>query len=233
MGLNDIVMREPRPMPVILLVDNSGSMANERINTVNVALREMMNAFTELKDTKGKVQICIISFGDKVEVIHPLCKVENVVIPYLEAKGKTWMGKAIDLAIDILEDPEKVPNRAYTPTLILLSDGLPTDCPRARETSNYDFSMWEPIKRLNESERLKKCPRLALGIGAGSNNKMLKSFINNDNIPVIKANRVETIAKFFQYVTYSVTKRSQSANPNEVPYEDFVSYFGDDEFEAY
>ncbi len=157
MGLKDVVIKEARPLPVLLLVDNSGSMANEKINTVNVALKEMLAEFSAIKNAKGKISIGIISFGNTVEVVQPIEKIENVTVPEFKASGKTWMGQAIDMAVDMLEDRNQVPERAYTPTIILLSDGLPSDCPGKMDAKNYDFAQWEPLQKLHSSERLKKC----------------------------------------------------------------------------
>lgn len=229
MGLRDVVIKEARPLPVLLLVDNSGSMANEKINTVNIALKEMIAEFSAIKNAKGKISIGIITFGNTVEVVQPIDKIENIVVPEFKAAGKTWMGQAIDQAIDILEDKNQVPERAYTPTIILLSDGLPSDCPGKMNPREYDFSQWEPLQRLHSIERLKRCPKLALGIGKGTNYKMLNAFINNPDVPVIKANDLATITKFFQWVTYSISKRSVSSNPNEAVIEDPKNMFSDDE----
>lgn len=229
MGLKDVVIKEARPLPVLLLVDNSGSMANEKINTVNLAIKEMLAEFSAIKNAKGKISIGIITFGNEVNVAQKIEKIENVTISEFKAAGKTWMGQAIDLAVDMLEDREQVPERAYTPTIILLSDGLPSDCPGKMDPNNYDFSQWEPLKRLHESERLRKCPKLALGIGEGTNYRMLNAFINNQDVPVIKANDLATITKFFQWVTYSISKRSVSSNPNEPVLENPSDKFDEDE----
>ncbi len=229
MGLKDVVIKEARPLPVIFLVDNSGSMANEKINTVNLAIKEMVAEFSSIKNAKGKISIGVITFGNTVEVVQPIDKIENIAIPEFKAAGKTWMGQAIDKAIEILEDKNQVPERAYTPTIILLSDGLPSDCPGKMDPKNYDFSQWEPLQRLHSSERLRKCPKLALGIGEGTNYKMLNAFINNPEVPVIKAKDLATITKFFQWVTYSISKRSVSSNPNEPVLENPKEMFGEDE----
>ncbi len=231
MGLKDVVIKEARPLPVLLLVDNSGSMANEKINTVNAAIREMMAEFSNIKNAKGKISIGVITFGNDVAVVQTMDKIENVQIPTFTAAGKTWMGKAIDMAIDMLEDRNQVPERAYTPTIILLSDGLPTDCPERAKNPNYDFNEWEPLKRLHSSERLKNCPKLALGIGEGSNYEMLHAFINNNNIPIIKAADTATITKFFKWVTFSISKRSVSSNPNEAEIGNPADMFGEEEMD--
>ena len=66
-------------------------------------------------------------------------------------------------------------------------------------------------------------------IGEGTDYRMLNAFINNPDIPVIKANNLSTITKFFQWVTYSISKRSVSSNPNEPLIEDPAQMFSEDE----
>ena len=95
MGLKDVVIKEARPLPVLLLIDNSGSMANEKINTVNVAIKEMIAEFSDIKNAKGKISIGAITFGNTVEVVQKIDKIENVSIPEFSAAGKTWMGQLL------------------------------------------------------------------------------------------------------------------------------------------
>jgi uncharacterized protein YegL len=45
-------IKKSRALPVFLLVDTSGSMQGERIETVNVALKEMISVFRKLENPK-------------------------------------------------------------------------------------------------------------------------------------------------------------------------------------
>ena len=63
MGLNSYVAREPRPLPIFILADTSGSMRGEKINELNLALREMLNALNAADDIRGKFQLSVIAFG--------------------------------------------------------------------------------------------------------------------------------------------------------------------------
>lgn len=231
MGLNDFVIQEARPLPVFLLVDTSGSMNGSKIDTVNVALKEMLQVLSNLEGTKGQIKLSIITFGQTVQIIQPLENVELVNLNLLEAKGNTPMGEAIKTVVEMVESKEVVSSRAYTPTIVLISDGIPTDCPKNILTNNeahkYNYNEWEPIKMLHNSPRTEKCPKLALGIGNDSDFSMLKSFINNKDIPVIKANDAITISKFFKWVTMSVSRRSKSTNPDGVEEVPFEEVFGD------
>ena len=50
---------------------------------------------------------------------------------------------------------------------------------------------------------------------------MLKNFVNDDEAPVFKANQARDIHRFFKAITMSVTARTRSQSPNEVPAIDF------------
>lgn len=233
MNLNNFVIQEARPLPVFLLVDTSGSMDGAKIDTVNAALREMLQTLSEVEGAKGQIKISVITFGQNVVVLQPLANVEAIFLQPLSANGNTPMGAAIEQVITLIENRSLVPPRSYTPTIVLISDGIPTDCPQSlyayENATKDDFLDWDPIRNLHQAERTKKASRLAMGIGQDANYEMLKAFVNKDGVPVIKANDAAAIAKFFKWVTLSVSLRSVSVNPNtfdDVPFDDV---FGRDE----
>mgnify|MGYP000851673617 CR=1 FL=1 len=213
MGLNSYVAREPRALPIFILADTSGSMRGEKINELNLALREMLSALNKVDDIRGKFQLCVIGFGGDVKVIQPLADVDGLTLPELSASGNTPMGEAFDSVRNMIEDRNVVSSRSYTPTIVLISDGIPTDCSEEIYNSKK-YSEWEPLTELHSSDRASKSQRLALGIGADADYGMLKEFINNSDIPVIKANDASGIIKFFGWVTMSTVARMNSVNPN-------------------
>lgn len=213
MGLNSYVAREPRALPIFILADTSGSMRGEKINELNLALREMLTALNDVDDIRGKFQLCVIGFGGDVNVIQPLADIDGLQLPELNAAGNTPMGEAFDTVREMIEDRNVVSSRAYAPTIVLISDGIPTDCSEEIYHSK-EYSKWEPLNNLHSAERSSKSQRLALGIGADADFGMLKEFINNPEIPVIKANDASGITKFFRWVTMSTVARMNSVNPN-------------------
>ena len=214
MGLDRFVAREPRPLPIFVLADTSGSMNGEKINELNLALREMLNALNNADDIRGKFQLSVISFGGDVKVIQPLADISEITLTELTASGNTPMGQTFEVVKEMIEDREVVSSRAYTPTIVLISDGLPTDCTEEMYRRKNYFD-WEPLKSLHSGERSSKCQRLALGIGEDADADMLKAFIDNPEIPVIKTRDVSGITKFFRWVTMSTVARMSSVNPNE------------------
>lgn len=203
-SLNDFTVSNPRPLPVIVLADISGSMVqNGKIDALNSALAEMIVSLADEDDNRSQIQMAIITFGiEGAKLLIPLQAVSNIKWENMVADGKTPMGAAIDMAIDIIEDKNKIPSRAYRPTLVLVSDGLPTDD-------------WErSFNRLNTSERASKTFRFAMGIGDDADLLMLNKYINQSGPEVFKASDARQIRKFFKFVTMSVSVRTKSINPN-------------------
>lgn len=213
MGLNSYVAREPRALPIFVLADTSGSMRGEKINELNLALREMLRSLNNVDDIRGKFQLCVISFGGEVKVEQPLDDIDRISLTELTASGNTPMGTAFDVVRNMIEDRSVVSSRSYAPTIVLISDGIPTDCSEELFHSK-NYSAWEPLSELHKGERSAKSQRLALGIGADAEYEMLKAFIRADDIPVIKAGDATGIAKFFRWVTMSTVARMNSVNPN-------------------
>lgn len=214
MGLNSYVAREPRPLPIFILADTSGSMRGEKINELNLALREMLTALHDADDIRGKFQLSVIAFGGEVRLIQPLEDITGLTLSELTAAGNTPMGQAFEIVQEMIEDREVVTSRAYTPTIVLISDGIPTDCSEEMYRRKNYFD-WEPLKNLHSGERSSKCQRLALGIGEDADTEMLKAFIDNPEVPVIRTKDASGIAKFFRWVTMSTVARMHSVNPNE------------------
>lgn len=210
MNLKDFVSKELRALPIFILADISGSMSGEKINELNLALREMLNSLRNVEDIRGKFELAVIGFGGNVNVIQPLEDISNVSLTELSASGNTPMGEAFNTLYSMIEDKDIVSSRSYTPTIVLISDGQPTDF----MSNSRNYLDWEPLKKLHTGIRSAKCQRLAMGIGADADVEMLKAFVKNPEIPVIKAKDASGIAAFFRWVTMSTIARMNSVNPN-------------------
>lgn len=214
MGLNDFVISEPRSLPIFILADTSGSMQGEKIKVLNASIREMVMSLTNAEDIRGIFQVGIITFGNLVNLHQELTDVKSISLTEMSADGKTPMGEAFKMVVDMIEDKDIVSSRAYTPTIVLVSDGQPTDYNGKHWRSILDYLEWEALKNLHTSPRASKCLRLAMGIGNDADINMLKAFINNPTIPVIQSKDATGISSFFKWVTMSTVSRMSSADPN-------------------
>jgi uncharacterized protein YegL len=204
--LKEFTAPNARPLPVLLLADVSGSMsANGKIDALNDAVQEMLESFGGEDDSRAEIHVAVITFGkDSAKVHQPLAPASEVRWTRMAADGKTPMGAAFDAATGMIEDRAQIPSRAYRPTIILVSDGQPTDAWQA------------PLKRLLGSERASKSARFAMGIGDDADEAMLSEFLATPDARVFRAHEARQIKQFFRWVTMSVTQRSRSATPDSV-----------------
>jgi Uncharacterized protein encoded in toxicity protection region of plasmid R478, contains von Willebrand factor (vWF) domain len=214
MGLNDFIVKEARPLPVFILADVSGSMEGEKIRLLNTSIREMISSLAGIDDLRGRFQVGIITFGEEVKIHQPLSDVDAITLTEMRASGRTPMGEAFNIITSIIEDKDQISSRAYTPTIVLVSDGLPTDFNGHSNGTMSEYLEWEALKQLHAAPRASKCLRLAMGIGSDADINMLKAYINNPDIPVIRSKAAAGISNFFKWVTMSTVSRMSSADPN-------------------
>ena len=219
--LKNLVIHEARPLPVIILADASGSMhADNNIGVLNNSIREMIDSLKEEQSLRAEVNIAVIVFGDNESKIHlPFTKASEIEWNDVVASGRTPMGDAFVKVQNLIEDKSIIPSRAYAPTIVLLSDGKPTD--------NWE----EALSNLLVSPRAAKAMRMAMSIGGTKeDNKVLKEFLGDSELSVFEANQAREITKFFRFVTMSVAQRVQSVNPNQpitIDIDDFEEDFDD------
>jgi uncharacterized protein YegL len=203
--MKDFTIAQPRPIPVIIIADVSGSMGeNGKIEALNQSIKEMIKTFANEAKTRAEIQVGMITFGGNSARTHlPLAPASQILdVKPLEAAGATPMGSAFDLARELIEDKEKITSRAYKPVLILVSDGLPTD--------NWQ----DAFTALCNSDRAQKATRFALAIGSDADEDMLRKFANDVESPLFRAHEVRDIHKFFRAVTMSVGARTTSITPD-------------------
>ncbi|BAY17374.1 von Willebrand factor type A [Anabaenopsis circularis NIES-21] len=120
---------EPR-CPVILLLDNSGSMSGQPIQQLNQGLFAFKESVEQDALASLRVEVAIISFGP-VKLVQDFVTIAQFVPERLEVEGVTPMGEAIEYALDLLEDrKETYKNNGilyYRPWIFLITDGAPTD----------------------------------------------------------------------------------------------------------
>ncbi len=200
---------EVKKLPLLLLLDRSGSMADHgKIDELNKAVKEMLQSFNEIKTTD--IQVGIITFGETADIHSPLMPASNLMPKWedLLADGRTPMGSAFKIAKEILEDKEQISSKAYRPLVILVSDGMPTDL---WETELDDFI---------NTGRSQKCDRMAMSIGKDAELEPLEKFIIGTDRPVFEAKSAADFQAYFKFITMSVTTRTLSQNPNIIPHDE-------------
>lgn len=235
---------KPKPLPVFLLLDVSGSMnevvdpenvrrtgetiesdgqtwdlvegGTPKIRILNDAVRSMVESLAAEERMETEFLVSIITFGDGATQHLPPAAASSVNWADMEADGNTSMGAAFSLAKELIDDKEIVPSRAYRPAVVLVSDGQPTD------------DWVRPLEALIREGRSSKCFFMAMGIGAEPGMPVLERFISQTPVlaevdgkkvhnTVFRAEEAAGIHDFFRRVTMSLTARSKSQNPNGSP----------------
>lgn len=196
-----------KPLPVVLLLDVSYSMSGDKIDNLNKAVENMLDTFAQEEKMETEILVSVITFGGKVDLHVPFTKASQVQWHGLQVNGDTPMGIALEMTKAMIEDKETTPSRAYRPTIVLVSDGQPTDGNKWKQAMD-DF--------ISEG-RSSKCDRMAMAIGRDADETVLNRFIEGTPHDLFYAENAGQLHEFFQRVTMSVTMRTQSKNPNVVP----------------
>jgi Mg-chelatase subunit ChlD len=72
-SLKKFAVSAPRPLPVIVLADASGSMGeNGKIEALNASLKSMVATFAKESRLRAEIQVGLITFGGKAQMHLPL-----------------------------------------------------------------------------------------------------------------------------------------------------------------
>lgn len=170
--LKEFIYQNARTLPVVLLLDTSGSMyENGKIATMNSAVNEMIEGFKSLDSTNAQISVSIITFGGVAQKFQDLKPANEVEAINMTANGNTPLGSALNIAKSMIEDKEVITSRAYRPVVVLVSDGMPND--------NWE----QPLEQFKSDGRTSKCYRMAMGIGVSEGSaeyQMLQKFIDKE-----------------------------------------------------
>ena len=203
-----------RYMPVLLLLDVSGSMEGDKIDNLYEATVKMIETFTEEGKKEIPYKVAIITFGASVDYHTPYTDATKDLVKNLRpfyAEGMTPLGTALRMAKDLIEDKDETPKRWYRPAVVLVSDGYPND------------SWQSPLSDFVSTGRTARCQRLSMGIGNDADFNMLRDFASEDPEKIsgtdkfcFKAEDAADIVKVFKLISKSISQ-SASSNKNDFP----------------
>ena len=184
----DLDVPSDRKLPVLLLVDVSGSMSQHgKLAAQNESIAQMIDGFVEDTYTRGVIRLAVITFGGEAAelALEPADVGDLRWVPPDVAAGRTPMGAALAMANDLLSDQRLTPENAYKPMIVLTSDGLPTDG-------------WQgPFDELLNSRRGRQANRIAIAIGEDADETMLARFVSED-AQLLHAQEGKDIVEFFR-----------------------------------
>ena len=194
-----------RPLHFFWLADCSGSMAGEKIESLNYAIRNAIKPMQEIASANPHAQVMVralrFSTGAQWHIAQPT-PVEQFVWEDLRACGVTDMGVALTMLAEQLE-VAFMPTRCLPPVLVLVSDGQPSD----------DFS--SGLATLLRKPWACKAVRIGIGIGADADMDVLQQFIANNDIKPLLAHNAEQLVNYIRWAS-TVVLQAASAPASQV-----------------
>ncbi len=88
-----------RRLPVYLLIDTSGSMRGEPIESVKVGIEAMLSTLRTDPYALDTVSISIITFDREVKQVLPLTPIDQIQMPEINVpeSGPTFTGAALEM----------------------------------------------------------------------------------------------------------------------------------------
>ena len=171
-----------RRLPVYLLLDTSGSMAGEPIEAVKNGVQMMLHSLRQNPQAIETAYVSIITFA-------------SFQMVDIKASGTTAMGDALRLLADKLNTEVTKTTLEqkgdWKPMVFIMTDGIPTDD-------------WQA--GFNSLKQSNKGIIVGCAAGQGADDRILQQIA--DSVVRLDNADADSIAKFFQWVTASISTTS-------------------------
>lgn len=221
-------------LDVVLAIDTSNSMGEPKILGF-YTYRRLKNAkkaaksFAEilLKDSKNKVRVAVVGFGDKAYKEASLTSDKNVInkaIDSLDLTGATYTQDALKMADRILEN-----GNADQKKIVLLSDGVPTFGYSNGERIGSGSEVTYPIKKAlySEADTIKKkgISITTVGIGVDATGKSILERVAKDSGGYKAANEFgSNLDKILKDLAEEIVNKKVDNGRFVIPMADYVKF---------
>lgn len=195
-----------RRLPVFLLLDTSGSMKGEPIESVKVGLETMLAALKSDPFALESVHLCLITFDREATCLTELTPLEEFTLPAISVpdSGPTHTGAALRLLCEKVDRDLKrsTPEQKgdWKPLLFLMTDGKPSD------QLLYDEMCAEVKKRGFAAI-------IPCAAGMKAKTEPLKKL--SDTVYALQTMDEAEFRKFFQWISSSICVGSQSVGADD------------------
>ena len=204
---NETIGGARKVLPIIYVLDTSGSMFGEKIAAVNEAMHETTEVLRDISDKNpdAEVKIGALSFSSGAQwETNGLVFLEDFFWNDLTAAGVTDLGEALkELDSKLSRSAYLVSDTGFcVPVIIFMSDGQPTD--------NYE----KALANINAGNKwFKSATKIAIAVGDDADQAVLAKVVGNSEA-IIKVTDTETLKKLIKVVSATasmVGSKSRSA----------------------
>jgi uncharacterized protein YegL len=185
-----------RRLPVYLVLDTSGSMTGEPIESLKNGVQVLISSLRQDPYALETAWLSVITFSTSAQQLVPLTELSTFQMPDLQAAGTTSLGEALNLLAQKV-DTEVARTTSeqkgdWKPLVFIMTDGEPTDD-------------WQ--RGLDEYRKRKFGMVIACAAGQGANTNVLKQV--TDTVVQLDTADSSTIKSFFKWVSASISTGSQ------------------------
>ncbi len=216
MGLLDSEIPPRRLMTLFFIIDKSGSMAGNKIGSVNDAIENVLPMIGEISDsnTDAEIKVAALVFSNSTVWLYDEPKPANDFIwQKVDASGMTSLGEActeLSKKLSRNDGYMGTPSGCYAPAFILLSDGGPTD--------NFEAG----VSKLWANSWFKNGIRLAISIGQDADDQVLERFTGSKE-SIVKVSNIDALKDMIKFMALTSSQiGSQSTTSADKSKQDMV-----------
>ena len=208
MGLLDNESIPRRKMILFFVIDTSGSMIGKKIGSVNDAIENVLPMIGEISDENpdAEINVAALEFSTGTHWLYDEPKeAKDFIWQKVEAEGLTSLGEACEELNKKLSRsggfmPTSSGSGYFSPAIILLSDGAPTD--------NFEGG----LKTLQSNRWFKHAIKIAIAIGDDADKEVLKQFTGSSEAVIIVHN-IEALKKMIRIIAITSSQIGSQSSP--------------------